>query len=96
VFLEHAHEAINPNLTEADVREMLIQHILTDDIFSKVFAEDDFHHQNNVAKSPAALEDTFFTGDLKRTRRCAASRSTTRPSARRRRRSAATRRSRPS
>ena len=28
-FLKHAQEAINPSLTEADVREMLIQHILT-------------------------------------------------------------------
>ncbi len=66
VFLEHAHEAINPNLTEAEVREMLIQHILTDDIFSKVFGEDDFHHKNNVAKALFALEETFFTGDLKK------------------------------
>jgi predicted helicase len=65
-FLDHAHEAINPSLTEADVREMLIQHILTEDIFSKVFGEDDFHRQNNVAKALYALEATFFTGDLKK------------------------------
>jgi predicted helicase len=32
------------------VREMLIQHILTEDIFAKVFNEGDFHRQNNVAK----------------------------------------------
>ena len=65
-FLEHAKEAINPSLTDADVREMLIQHILTEEIFSKVFDEDDFHHQNNVAKELYALEGTFFTGDLKK------------------------------
>jgi predicted helicase len=65
-FLDHAHQAINPNLTEADVREMLIQHVLTEDIFSKVFGEDDFHRQNNVAKALYALEATFFTGDLKK------------------------------
>lgn len=65
-FLAHAHDAINPSLTEADVREMLIQHILTEDIFSKVFGEDDFHRQNNVAKALYALEATFFTGDLKK------------------------------
>ena len=41
---------------------MLIQHILTEEIFSKVFDEDDFHRQNNVAKKLYALEDTFFTG----------------------------------
>jgi|CXWL01.1.fsa_nt_gi predicted helicase len=65
-FLNHAKEAINPSLTEADVREMLIQHVLTEEIFSKVFGEDDFHHQNNVAKELYALEGTFFTGDLKK------------------------------
>ena len=65
-FLDHAKETINPSLTEADVREMLIQHVLTEEIFSKVFGEDDFHHQNNVAKELYALEGTFFTGDLKK------------------------------
>jgi predicted helicase len=36
-FLKHAQEAINPGLSEADVREMLIQHILTEDVFTAVF-----------------------------------------------------------
>ncbi len=65
-FLDHAKEAINPSLTEGDVREMLIQHVLTEEIFSKVFGEDDFHHLNNVAKELYSLEGTFFTGDLKK------------------------------
>jgi len=65
-FLVHAQEAINPSLTDADVREMLIQHVLTEEIFSKVFGEDDFHQHNNVAKELYALEETFFTGDLKK------------------------------
>jgi predicted helicase len=65
-FLDHAKEAINQSITEADVREMLIQHVLTEEIFSKVFDEDDFHHQNNVARELYALEETFFTGDLKK------------------------------
>ena len=53
-------------MTDADVREMLIQHILTEEIFSKVFGDDDFHRQNNVAKQLYALEGRFFTGNLKR------------------------------
>jgi len=65
-FLAHAQEAINPSLTDADVREMLIQHVLTEEIFSKVFGEDDFHQHNNVAKELYTLEETFFTGDLKK------------------------------
>ena len=64
-FLEHAKEAINPALTEADVREMLIQHILTEEIFSKVF-DSEFHHENNVARELYALENEFFTGALKK------------------------------
>jgi predicted helicase len=64
-FLEHAKEAINPALGEADVREMLIQHILTEEIFSKVF-DSEFHHENNVARELYALENVFFTGALKK------------------------------
>lgn len=65
-FLVHAQEAINPALTEADVREMLIQHILTEEIFGKVFDDSDFHRQNNVAHELYELEATFFTGGLKK------------------------------
>jgi hypothetical protein len=36
-FLKHAQDTINPSVTAADVREMLIQHILTEEIFSQVF-----------------------------------------------------------
>ena len=65
-FLLHAQEAINPALTEADVREMLIQHILTEEIFAKVFDDSDFHQHNNVARELYALEGAFFTGALKK------------------------------
>jgi predicted helicase len=65
-FLEHAKETINPTLTEADVREMLIQHILTEEIFTHVFNEGDFHRENNIAKQLYALEGKFFTGATKR------------------------------
>ncbi len=65
-FLTHAQEVINPNLTEADVREMLIQHILTEEIFAKVFDDSDFHQHNNVARELYALEGEFFTGSLKK------------------------------
>ena len=65
-FLLHAQEAINPLLTDADVREMLIQHILTEEIFAKVFDDSDFHQHNNVARELYALEGAFFTGALKK------------------------------
>lgn len=65
-FLDHAKETINPKLTDADVREMLIQHILTEEIFTQVFNEGDFHRENNIAKQLYALEGKFFTGATKR------------------------------
>ncbi|TXT25912.1 MAG: superfamily II DNA/RNA helicase [Gallionellaceae bacterium] len=65
-FLAHAQEAINPNLADADVREMLIQHILTEEIFAKVFDDSNFHQHNNVARELYALEGEFFTGNLKK------------------------------
>jgi len=65
-FLKQAKSAINPSVTADDVREMLIQHILTEDIFARVFGNNDFHHENNVAKALHALDSSFWRGDVKR------------------------------
>ncbi|WP_114389492.1 type ISP restriction/modification enzyme [Notoacmeibacter marinus] len=65
-FLDHAETTINPTLGEADVREMLIQHILTEEIFNHVFNEGDFHRENNVARQLYALEAKFFRGAVKK------------------------------
>ncbi len=64
-FLEHARNTINPGLQFDDVREILIQHILTDEIFDEVFPGQPFHKDNNVARELQKLEDTFFTGNTK-------------------------------
>ncbi len=65
-FLELGRQSIGPGVAETDVREMLLQHILTKDVFLRVFAEDQFHRENNVARQLGALEQTFFTGDVRR------------------------------
>ena len=65
-FLDLCRRTIGPAVSPADVREMLLQHILTKDIFQRVFAEDQFHRENNVARQLDALERTFFTGDVRR------------------------------
>ena len=65
-LLELVQRAINPHLTLADVREMLIQHLLTEEIFTSVFNEAQFHRENNVARELAGVTETFFTGALKR------------------------------
>ena len=65
-FLDVCKQTIGPDVTVGDVREMLLQHILTKDIFLRVFDEDQFHRENNVAQRLDTLEQTFFTGDLRR------------------------------
>ena len=65
-FLELCHQSIGPDVSSGDVREMLMQHILTKDIFLRVFGEDQFHRENNVAGQLDKLERTFFTGDTRR------------------------------
>ncbi len=64
-FLAHARDAINPSLTEADVREMLIQHVLTEELFAAVFPGTGYHKDNSVARELFKLEATFFTGNTK-------------------------------
>jgi predicted helicase len=60
IFLQHARNAINPSIKIDDVQEMLIQHILTEDIFAKVFDNPDFHRQNNIASELYKLENALF------------------------------------
>ena len=65
-FLDLCRKTIGPAVSPADVREMLLQHILTKDIFLSIFKEDQFHQENNVARQLDTLERTFFTGDVRR------------------------------
>ena len=65
-FLKLCRQSIGPSVSDADVREMLLQHILTKDIFLRVFRETQFHRENNIAGRLEALEQTFFTGDVQR------------------------------
>jgi predicted helicase len=60
-FLELCKEEINPDITEADVREMMIQHILTSDIFNKIFDDPEFHKHNNIAGELEKLIETLLT-----------------------------------
>jgi len=48
-FMDLCKESINPNLSEQAVEEMLIQHLLTERIFRKIFNNPDFAHRNVIA-----------------------------------------------
>ena len=66
VLLELCRSTIGLDVSEAHVREMLLQHILTKDIFLRVFGEDQFHSENTIASQLDGLEGTFFVGDVRR------------------------------
>lgn len=59
-FFEMCQKEINPQITKEDIREMIIQHILTEDLFKSVFDESDFHHENNIASQLESLVNTFM------------------------------------
>ena len=49
-FHQLCQAAINPNLSEAAVEEMLVQHLLTERIFRTVFEDPGFAHRNVIAR----------------------------------------------
>ena len=60
-YLALCKAEINPDITMADVREMMIQHILTSDIFNKIFDDAEFHQHNSIAKELENLIGTLFS-----------------------------------
>ncbi|MEM6299077.1 MAG: N-6 DNA methylase, partial [Bacteroidota bacterium] len=65
-FLKVCQESINPAMTDFDVREMVVQHILTEDIFTTIFDDADFHRSNNMARELEGVLRTFFKRDTKK------------------------------
>ena len=64
-FFEMCQKEINPQITKDDIREMIIQHILTEDLFKSVFDEADFHHENNIASQLESLVNTFMSRSMR-------------------------------
>ena len=48
-FYELCRQAINPNLSAEAVEKMLIQHLLTERIFARIFKNTDFRNKNVIA-----------------------------------------------
>ncbi len=65
-FLEIARNEINPEITPEDIREMIIQHVLTEDIFTNVFDDADFHRSNNIARELENVIETFMTREVRK------------------------------
>jgi hypothetical protein len=67
-FLNVCQQSINPEISIFDIHEMLIQHILTEDIFTNIFNESQFHLENNIAREISEIINTFFTRATRRIR----------------------------
>ncbi len=70
-FHAKCRQSINPNLSEAAVEEMLIQHLLTERIFRTVFSNPDFTDRNVIAREietviKALTEQAFSRDDFLR------------------------------
>ena len=65
-FHEKCRQAINPNLSEAAVEEMLIQHLLTEEIFRTVFDNPDFTRRNVIAVEIEKVIDALIEQSFSR------------------------------
>ncbi len=64
-FHETCKQSINPEISLDDINEMMIQHILTADIFNTIFDEPYFHRENNIAEQLERVINTFFTKQIR-------------------------------
>ena len=60
-FLMSCQTEINPEITLEDIREMIIQHILTEDIFNNIFGDSGFLQNNNIARELESVISMFMT-----------------------------------
>ena len=65
-FHEKCRQSINPNLSEAAVEEMLIQHLLTERIFRTVFDNQDFIRRNVIANEIEKVIDALTSESFSR------------------------------
>ncbi len=61
IFLQDCKDAISKEVSSDDINNMIVQHILTKDIFNAIFDDQQFHKYNSIAKSIDAITNSFFT-----------------------------------
>ena len=66
IFLDQCRNEINPDFTYEDIREILIQHMITDRLFTAIIHDADFIKENNIAKSIEEIIRTFFSHEKRK------------------------------
>ena len=64
-FWQICQNSINPKLTLLDIREIMIQHILTEDIFVNIFKNSPSHQENNITRELQQVIDIFYSNNTK-------------------------------
>ena len=59
-FHTNCKRVINKKISSGDIDEMLIQHVLTEELFSSIFGDTHFHRNNNIAKELETLVGIFI------------------------------------
>ncbi len=65
-FHELCKQSINPDISKDDIKEMMVQHVLSADIFNKIFDDPHYHTENNIAHELNKVIETFFTGTTRK------------------------------
>ena len=65
-FYELCRQSINPNLSVEAVEEMLIQHLLTERIFRRIFDNPDFTRRNVIAVEIEKVIDSMTAREFSR------------------------------
>ena len=65
-LMDLCRSSLNPNIREAAVDEMLVQHLLTERIFSKVFEDQDFVRRNVIAVEIERVIDALVSRNFNR------------------------------
>lgn len=65
-FTDLCRRSIKPTIGADEVHEMILQHVLTADLFTSIFDEPQFHRENNIAQELERVVGTFLVGDTRR------------------------------
>lgn len=57
---------VNPDFSVEDIHEVIVQHILTNQLFKAIFDDDGFHSDNNIASQIEEVVKTFFNREKKK------------------------------
>ena len=65
-FFEVCKTSLNPNLSQAAVDEMLVQHLLTERLFRTIFADSEFTRRNVIAAAVERVIDALVSKSFNR------------------------------